>query len=265
MAFDGLRAHVQFFMLTTFRYKQVLTAREYNPREICSVGAFENRLPRVDGLSFPLTDEDLVLKSKVPNSACFGHLGRAGCLSLLHFESLKDAVRGLDLSRIGIYSSISLGPVDTESIAALSERGYSTLGSTLRRMLPPKQIFKYVGNTSAVQLGIFLGITGPLYSFQDWNAGLSSALDQALMDLEFNSVDAAIVVASYALDDCLQNFYFSNQSKKLCEATACALLVKGDPSSPGTELGATTLRDEPEHDLYFGTAEALVRLWSQHV
>jgi hypothetical protein len=248
-------------MPTTFRYKQIFTAFEQTPRDVCGVGEFVNRLPRVDGLCFPLSDEDLVVKSGVADTKCFRHLGRAGCLSLLHYEPLREALRGLDPARVGIYTSVSLGPIDWPSVAALAQTGFAALGTTLRKHLPPKQIFKYGGNIPAAQLGIFLGVSGQIYSFDDWSAESSAALDQAAMDLELKNVDAAIVVAGFALDDPLQNLFLGQRRARLCEATACALLVNGDPAGTGAELGSTVRENSTKRDLYFGTAEGLVRLW----
>ena len=209
-------------------YLKILTAQREPASEICAVGLFSNLLPQLKGSQFPESEEELIIKARVPDLKCWRNLGRAGCLALLHYEPIKEVVNSLrvDPRRIGIYTSIGTGSLNWNSILELTKTHPENFASTMRKSLPPKQIFKYGVNIPAAQLGIFLGVTGPHYSFQDWNSQTSNALSQAISDLLTQTVDLAIAIAAYSLDDPLQNMRVSESLPKgtlVSEATACVV------------------------------------------
>ncbi|MGZ3654084.1 MAG: hypothetical protein ACXVB9_21665 [Bdellovibrionota bacterium] len=240
-------------------YINIKTAEHEPLREVCGVGPFSGLLPPVAGHAFSETDEELISASGVPDSRCWRHLGRAGCLVMSHYKPLKEILdaKRAEPRRIGIYSSISIGSLDWNSISELATKGFENFETIMRKKLPPKQIFKYGPNIPAAQLGIFLGATGPLYSFQDRPGENSGPLEQGVSDLLSHSIDYAIVVAAFSLEDPLQNFYNAkNISPETTPAEASAGLLLSRES-----LQALNLRgpSRPRRNSYLGTADSLIR------
>lgn len=176
-------------------------------------------------------DRDLII---IPDPRAYRSMSRTSLmLSSITLES-KSALQPFidrDCFRIGIYAAIDATPEEYESIKALPDDHDAEFVLIYKKLRSPKQYFKQLPNLTAAQLGIFLNITGPIYTFTHLKYGSLHALDQAESDLFNNVIDTAVVGSAFTFEDPLMSLYVrqkTHPTTTLCEGAGCLILVRND-------------------------------------
>jgi hypothetical protein len=179
-------------------------------------------------LSVPGDAETLIA---LPDPRASRALSRAGCLLIAAGLDGREALAPfleLDPFRVGIYCAVENGPNDYGSAREMVPTSAEDFAATYRRLRSAKQYFKQLANVPAAQLGIFLGVNGPLNVFNHSERAALHALEQAEEDLGDGVVEAALVCSAFSLEDPLVTARTRQRTGAdvvLSEAAACILLV----------------------------------------
>lgn len=156
-------------------------------------------------------------------------LAKDGFIAL---HCLEQAFQKIDKSipadKIGTYGAALNGPLLYQ---AFEECRKSTLVEEiglLKKKWPPKQHFKQNAPLRATHYSMVLKAHGPIVTMVDPMYGLIDALNWAEIDLFDGTVECAIVIAAFALEDVQLIEWYSTKSKILSEAGVCLILEKGD-------------------------------------
>jgi len=165
-----------------------------------------------------------------------------------------------DCYRVGLYCAIDNGPDDYQCIQALMNTNESEFATIYKKNRSPKQYLKQLPNLAGAQLGIFLGIQGPLNVFIHSQYGPLHALEQAEFDLNNNLIDAALVCAAFSLEDPL----LCHRVRKdypgeavLTEGAAALVLVSGGEKKNWSELTSNVGNISTSKRIY-GIADLLI-------
>ena len=142
----------------------------------------------------------------------------------------------------GIYCALEQGPIDYQSALDLSNVSDSDFAEKFKKVTNPKQYFQFLPNIALAQLGILLGIMGPMNLFHHSQMACLHALDQAELDLCSGRIDTALVCTAFAIENPLLNFRVGkmNPSLPISEAAAAIILKRnGSMSDWPDNLGST--------------------------
>jgi len=204
----------------------------------------------------PLENDQI---AEVPDLRSLRSLSRAGlilCRVAMDCWTTVKAHWPNDLSRVGLYCAVDQGPLDYNLINGLAQSKGAERGETLLRTTMPKQIFKMYPNYSTNQLGIMLGIQGPMYTFTNMKFGALQALEQAEFDLWNNIVDIALVCSANSLEDpvaSLRMFRQCNSAVTLSEGGAALVLKKSEKKNEWTDSRAV-------EKSFYGIADPVVKI-----
>jgi hypothetical protein len=131
---------------------------------------------------------------------------------------------------VGIYCAVENGPIDAPSTAKIiAQNDPAHFSDYYRRFRNPKMYLKQLPNLAPAQMGIFLGIQGPLNVYTHSSTGALHALEQAEWDLRDGVVKAALVCSAHAFDDLLVVKRTRRLDPRcLVEGAAAFVLVPGD-------------------------------------
>ncbi|MEM1155309.1 MAG: hypothetical protein AAGI44_14320 [Pseudomonadota bacterium] len=157
---------------------------------------------------------------------------------------------------IGIYSAVENGPVDPVSTVKIVNRDSSlSLSKAYLKYTKPKAYLKRLANLAPAQMGISLGLRGPLQVYTHDKMGSLQALEQAEWDLKTGAVKAALVCTAHAFDDHLtlkRTRY--DDDRTISEGAAAVLLEPDGRFTPWREI-------VPRHDeIFYGISDQLIRL-----
>lgn len=105
-----------------------------------------------------------------------------------------------DPQRVAIYATTETSPQNYRAARDLFDV-HEGFAEAFRRRNHPKLYFTQVANLPAAQLGIFLGVHGPVNVYKHSAFAALHALEQAELDLASGLVDAALVWAAMSLED----------------------------------------------------------------
>ncbi len=131
-------------------------------------------------------------------------LSRAGLILSRVALQCKNDISKKHLShpdRWGLYCAVDQGPLDHDLLSEVAKSPTEPLGGVLLRAIKPKHIFKMYPNYATNQVGIMLGVQGPMQTFTHFTFGICHALEQAEIDLWTNQIDCAIVCSASSLED----------------------------------------------------------------
>jgi hypothetical protein len=184
--------------------------------------------------AFAEDDEDLV---DLPDGRAYRSLSRAGLLLVavgLPVRQLLAPIIDADPFSVGIYCAIENGPNDYVSAKSMRDAPPGEFASAYKALRSPKYYFKMLANVPPSQLGIFLGVMGPLYTYTHSRLACRQALEQAEWDLETAAVRAAIVCGAFTLDDpllAMRSRRTAPAAATLSEGAACLVLTAGGDCS----------------------------------
>lgn len=170
---------------------------------------------------------------------------------------------------VGIYCAVENGPIDGPSTDEILNRSTDQFdfqfAEAYRKLRNPKMYLKQLPNLAPAQLGISLGIQGPMNVYTHSLYACQQALEQAEADLMTGKVEVALVLTAHAFDD----FWVVKRSRlqdlrTLCEGAAVQILKLADKTC------CNVLSDEMKKSVnreylfdaenYFGISDPLISL-----
>lgn len=160
----------------------------------------------------------------VPDPKAFRSMSRASLFLSSWAEEMKPILTAyLEQSpfSVGIYCAVENGPIDGPSTAEILKRSTDqfdfVFAEAYRKLRNPKMYLKQLPNLVPAQLGISLGVQGPMNVYTHSVYGCQQALTQAKIDLLTQSVKTAVVVSAHAFDD----FWVVKRSRLQDKRTLC--------------------------------------------
>lgn len=170
---------------------------------------------------------------------------------------------------VGIYCAVENGPIDGPSTAEILNRSSETFdfvyAEAYRKLRNPKMYLKQLPNLVPAQLGISLGIQGPMNVYTHSVYACQQALEQAEWDLCSGAVEAALVLSAHAFDD----FWVVKRTRLqdervLCEGAAVQILRRAEQFDKGLAMNEIKKRVKKNYYLdsqnYFGISDPLINL-----
>ncbi len=170
---------------------------------------------------------------------------------------------------VGIYCAVENGPIDGPSTAEIlnrsTERFDFQFAEAYRKLRNPKMYLKQLPNLAPAQLGISLGIQGPMNVYTHSIYACQQALEQAEADLLNNAVEVALVLTAHAFDD----FWVVKRtrlqdSRTLCEGAAVQILTLAEQNSVVSIAEEMKKSANKEYlfdaENYFGISDPLINL-----
>lgn len=245
--------------MSRLQWAHALTPSSAEPRDrVYDIYDGEFRVPQV--AAFAEKDEELV---QLPDGRAYRSLSRAGLLLMAAGLPAREVLAPLvqaDPFSVGIYCAIENGPNDYASAKSMRHTAPAEFAAAYKALRSPKYYFKMLANVPPSQLGIFLGVMGPLYAYTHSRLACRHALEQAEWDLAMATVQAALVCSSFTLDDPL----LAMRTRRgipggvtLSEGAACLVLTAG-----GERTDWSGLPGQPSSCSY-GIATDLVTLASR--
>ena len=199
-------------------------------QEICAQGAGQGIFPSLKGRVITLSDEELGQRAGVPGPLLSRFLSRSGLLLMSLYRDVKELFEEIkpDLSRVGIYGTVSKGVTNLHLAESLHQRGDGALSEILFKQTPPMQVVKEALYIPGAQLSILLKTTGPVNTFPHTKFGVLHSLEAAEIDFENKVIDGALIFAAWALDNPFINLAEQAQigSAVLQEEAAAILVLK---------------------------------------
>jgi 3-oxoacyl-(acyl-carrier-protein) synthase len=196
--------------------------------------------------------------ASLPDQRALRSMSRSGLLLSLSCLELQAFLKPfLDVSpfSVGIYCAMENGPVDLKTASLMLGVPDEAFAERYRKAHNPKMFLMQLPNLAAAQMGIFLGITGPMNVFNSSGYGSIHALEQAEDDLHAGRVSAALVCSAFSFENPLVLERIHRQklgSRVLCEGAAAILL---------TADGVKSKWDDNSYDTtesYYGISHQLV-------
>jgi len=147
--------------------------------------------------SFAMGPKDFV----IPDSRSVRSMSRNALMAAHLACPLKSQLRLQDPYRVGLYLAVENGSIDYSLVPPTRAVGPDAFASTYKELRNPKMYLKQLPNLAGAQLGIFLGLLGPMVVMTHSRFGMLQALDQARLDLSDSRVDQALVVGVSSLED----------------------------------------------------------------
>lgn len=206
----------------------------------------------------PLVEREAAL----PDPRVFRSMSRAAILLSVVGLRAKGEIENFlreDPFSVGIYCAVENGPVDFESTKQMFQAGVvkENFGDLYKKYRNPKMYLKQLPNLAAAQLGIFLGVLGPMHVYNHSRSGSIAALEQAEQDLLHKRVKAALVCSAFSFENPLVVERARRESPKgrvLCEG-AGALLLAADGKETNWEN-----QDYFAIDEFYGISQQIIEI-----
>ncbi|MBW1912372.1 MAG: hypothetical protein JRI43_04225 [Deltaproteobacteria bacterium] len=171
------------------------------------------------------------MQAGLPDRRVYRSISRAAVLlSLVCLKIKQEVITFLEKSQfsVGIYCAVENGPVDFESTKSMVNVTKDAFGKMYKLHRNPKMYLRQLPNLAAAQMGIFLGILGPMNVYNSSTYGSLHALEQAEMDLIDNRVKVALICSAFSFENPLIMERIKRTILKgriLCEGAGAILLV----------------------------------------
>ncbi len=178
----------------------------------------------------------------LPDRRVYRSMSRAAILlSLICLKAKQEVTVFLEKApfSIGIYCAVENGSVDFESTKSMVNVTKNRFGEMYKKYRNPKMYLRQLPNLAAAQMGIFLGILGPMNVYNSSIQGSLHALEQAEMDLLDNRVKAALICSAFSFENPLIMERIKRTILKgriLCEGAGAMLLVANDTETDWKNL-----------------------------
>lgn len=140
----------------------------------------------------------------VPDPRIARSTSRQGMLLSATCATANDALAPFlasDPYSVGIYCAVENGTADYDSIKRIQGTEPEKFAETYKKNRNPKMYLKQLPNLAAAQLGIMLGVRGPMNVYNHSRMGALQALEQAEQDLELGIVKAALVCSASSITE----------------------------------------------------------------
>ncbi len=199
----------------------------------------------------------------IPDPKAFRAMSRASLfLSHVCYEARSVLAPFLERSpfSVGIYCAVENGPIDPAStLKILGPEGTPKIGfpEAYRRFRNPKMYLKQLPNLAPAQMGIFMGLQGPMNVYTHSTHGGFQALEQAEWDLRTGAVEAALVCSAHAFDDFLVVRRTRHYDNRCLEEGAGAMVLVPSSTADFTNW-SDRIREDKER--YYGIANPIINL-----
>lgn len=215
-----------------------------------------------DALVVPNTKALPIVERNVelPDPRVFRSMSRAAVLlSMVCLRAKEQILAQLaeDPFSVGVYCAVENGPVDFESTKQIVGATKENFAELYKRYRNPKMYLKQLPNLAAAQMGIFMGILGPMHVYNHSKFGCISALEQAELDLETGLVKLALVCSSFSFENPLvveRARRATSPNRIVCEG-AGALLLASDGKSTDWQN-----QDYGNMEEFFGISQQVIEL-----
>ncbi len=197
-------------------------------------------------------------EAPLPDRKAYRSMSRAGILLSLACLDAQPIIRPLlDQSPFsaGIYCAMENGTVDLKSTHELMNVSRDDFAEQYRKCRNPKMFLMQLPNLAPAQMGIFLGIMGPLNVYNSSTYGSIHALEQAEADLEDGNIECALVCSAFSFENPLVLERINRQKlnrRVLCEGAGALLLTRNDQKTNWRDCNY----DETES--YYGISHQLI-------
>jgi hypothetical protein len=222
-----------------------------------------------DGLSVPGTrsiDRDEKDLCDLPDRRAIRSMSRASIMlsgvCLEGNDKIATIVKA-NAFDMGIYCAINHGPEDYQCAKDLLDTPPAEFAVRYKKSRSPKHYLKQLPNLAPAQLGIFLGIMGPVNTFNHSTEAAYQALDHAEFDLNTGKVQAALVCSSFSLEDPLLSVKTRAEAPKNTVLTegAVAFLFTGAKSGGKSYISLLEMLRNSLSTDYYGIADPLMNLF----
>lgn len=197
---------------------------------------------------------------ELPDPRVYRSMSRAAVLlSLVCLRAKEKITQQLaeDPFSVGVYCAVENGPVDFESTKQMVHATKDNFAELYKKYRNPKMYLKQLPNLAAAQMGIFLGILGPMHVYNHSTFGGVAALEQAELDLENGLVKLALVCSAFSFENPLVVQRVSRlaaQGKTVCEGAGALLLTSDGKVSDWQN------QDYGQMDEHFGISQQIIEL-----
>jgi hypothetical protein len=213
-------------MMARGSYMSVLTANSGLGVDAAAVAESPLPLMKTPLRRFPAEGREF----EIPDTRALRSMSRNACLLTQAAMGAKSQLRLEDPYRVGLYVAVENGSVEYSAVQSTMSVDNESFAESYRQLRNPKMYLKQLPNLAAAQVGIFLGILGPMGVFTHSRWGAVHALDQARMDLSEKKIDQALVLGAFSLEDPLN--VLKNQmrypGRGVSEAAFAAVLNQHD-------------------------------------
>ena len=166
---------------------------------------------------------------------------------------------------VGIYCAVENGPIDAPSSAKIvGPEGEQKMGfaEAYRKFRNPKMYLKQLPNLVPAQMGIFLGLQGPMNVYTHSTQAGIQALEQAEWDLKTGVVEAALVCGAHGFDDFLVVRRTRHNDRRTINEGAAAMLLVRDSKGEVTNWKSKIREDQNN---FYGIANPIINLLKEEV
>jgi hypothetical protein len=213
---------------------------------------FKNSVARVKKI--PLESSAIT----IPDPKAFRSMSRASiflsnlCLEL---KPLIEATLQESPFSIGLYCAVENGPIDAPSTQKIISGPADQFADLYRKNRSPKMYLKQLPNLVPAQLGISLGIQGPMNVYTHSTLGSLQAIEQAEEDLWYDRVKLAVVCSSHAFDDFLVVLRTRKFDPRVIVEGAGAMLLKKNAEKTNWKKKIKASKEET-----YGISDQIVHL-----
>ncbi len=198
----------------------------------------------------------------LPDPRVVRSVSRAAVLMLSLCLEAKDRLAeqlAADPYSVGIYAAVENGPVDFPSLLKIYQAPPKSFAENYRAFRNPKMYLKQLPNLAAAQLGIFLGVRGPMNVYTHSTLAGGQALRQADSDLNAGEVKMALVCTGTGFEDPLAVVRAGREAgtRVLCEGAAAILLA------PNGRRQNWKNESNPIAEEYYGIGDEIFQFESQ--
>lgn len=199
---------------------------------------------------------------EIPDRKALRLMSRSSVLMsalMMRAKSFVTDLLAADPFRVATYCAIDNGAESYSCVEGLLEIAPNEFAEKYRRLRSPKQYLKQLPNLAPAQMGIFLGLVGPLNVFHHSHYAGHHALDQMQADFKSGLVDFGIVVSANSFEDPLLTYRNRQDAgdKVLREGAGAAIFS----ANGGREQRLSALEFESAYD--YGIASHTIELSTQ--
>jgi hypothetical protein len=197
---------------------------------------------------------------EIPDPKAFRSMSRASLMTAHVCWQAKDVLAPY-LARspfsVGIYCAVENGPIDAPSAAKILGPDGEKLGfaEAYRKFRNPKMYLKQLPNLVPAQMGIFMGLQGPMNVYTHSREAGLQALEQAEWDLAGGMVEAGLICTAHAFDDFLVVKRTRQFDRRTVAEGAAALVLVASPEKAITDW-SMKVKENPK--IFYGISDKII-------
>lgn len=198
----------------------------------------------------------------IPDPKAFRSMSRASLMTAHVCWQARDVLAPY-LARspfsVGVYCAVENGPLDAPSAAKIlgpDGEGLS-FAEAYRKFRNPKMYLKQLPNLVPAQMGIFMGLQGPMNVYTHSREAGLQALEQAEWDLACGVVEAGLICTAHAFDDFLVVKRTRQFDRRTVAEGAAALVLVASPAKVMTDW-PVKVKEDPK--VFYGISDRIISI-----